>query len=130
MPLDPIPARLKLLYARDQWHSSRLFTPLTGWHCTFCPNTEGFGALKRAIVTGQYHKASGSYYGGSGEREPSLQVLRGFVDRRFNTKKHSTDQGRRVVVLDVHTGLGTVRVFRQGFTLEAAIGSHTIFSSA
>jgi hypothetical protein len=28
-------------YACDQWHSSRVFTPLTGWHCTFRPNTEG-----------------------------------------------------------------------------------------
>jgi hypothetical protein len=24
-----------------QWHSSRVFTPLTGWHCKFHPNTEG-----------------------------------------------------------------------------------------
>jgi hypothetical protein len=25
----------------DQWHSSRAFTPLTGWHCKLRPNTEG-----------------------------------------------------------------------------------------
>jgi hypothetical protein len=30
MPLDPTHARLKLLHACDQWHSSRVFTPLTG----------------------------------------------------------------------------------------------------
>jgi hypothetical protein len=34
-------ARLKLVHACDQWHSSRLCTPLTGWHCKFRPNTEG-----------------------------------------------------------------------------------------
>jgi hypothetical protein len=41
MPLGPTPARLKLLKACDQWHSSRVFTPLTGWHRKFRPNTEG-----------------------------------------------------------------------------------------
>jgi hypothetical protein len=25
--------RLKRCHACDQWHSSRMFTPLTGWHC-------------------------------------------------------------------------------------------------
>jgi hypothetical protein len=41
MPLVPTPARLKLLHACDQCHSSRVITPLTGWHCKLCPNTEG-----------------------------------------------------------------------------------------
>ena len=47
MPLVnvPTPARLKLLasseQACDQWYSSRMFTPLTGWHCEFRPNAEG-----------------------------------------------------------------------------------------
>jgi hypothetical protein len=27
--------------ACDQWHSSRVFTPLTSWHCKLRPNTEG-----------------------------------------------------------------------------------------
>jgi hypothetical protein len=27
--------------ACDQWHSSRLSTFLTGWHCKFRPNTKG-----------------------------------------------------------------------------------------
>jgi hypothetical protein len=31
--------RLKLLRACDQWHSSRVFTPLTGWHGKFRHNT-------------------------------------------------------------------------------------------
>jgi hypothetical protein len=41
MPLVPTPARLKLLQACDQWHSSRLSTFLTGSHCKFRPNTKG-----------------------------------------------------------------------------------------
>jgi hypothetical protein len=28
-------------HACDQWHSSRKFSPLTGFHCNFRPNTEG-----------------------------------------------------------------------------------------
>ena len=30
MPLDPTPVRLKRCHACDQWHSSWVFTPLTG----------------------------------------------------------------------------------------------------
>jgi hypothetical protein len=41
MQLAPTPARLKRVHACDQWHSSRVITHLTGWHCTFRPNTEG-----------------------------------------------------------------------------------------
>jgi hypothetical protein len=47
MPLDPtqcsLEANIKRTseHARDQWHSSRMFTPLTGLHCKWCPNTEG-----------------------------------------------------------------------------------------
>jgi hypothetical protein len=32
---------VKLLHACDQWHSSRKFNPLTGFHCKLRPNTEG-----------------------------------------------------------------------------------------
>jgi hypothetical protein len=41
MPLVPTPARLNLLHACDHWHSSRMCTPLTGWHCQLRLNTEG-----------------------------------------------------------------------------------------
>jgi hypothetical protein len=41
MPLVSTPARLKLLLACDQCHSSRALTPLTGWHRKLCSNTEG-----------------------------------------------------------------------------------------
>jgi hypothetical protein len=41
VPLVPTSARLKYLHAWDHWHSSRVFAPLTGCHCTLHPNTEG-----------------------------------------------------------------------------------------
>jgi hypothetical protein len=41
MPLVPTPARLKLLHACDQWHSSLLSTFLTSSHCKMRPNTKG-----------------------------------------------------------------------------------------
>jgi len=41
VPLSFTPLlRLKREHACEQWHSSRAFTPLTGWHCKLCPNTE------------------------------------------------------------------------------------------
>jgi hypothetical protein len=41
MPLVPTPARLKLLQACDQWHSSRMSNFLTGSHSKLRPNTKG-----------------------------------------------------------------------------------------
>jgi hypothetical protein len=41
---DAIGSHACLLQANmcvTQWHSSRVPTPLTGWHCKFRPNTEG-----------------------------------------------------------------------------------------
>jgi hypothetical protein len=47
----PTPARSKSSeQACDQWHSSRVFTPLTGWHCKLRPNTEGLD-LRRPGTT-------------------------------------------------------------------------------
>ena len=51
VPLVPTPARLKLLHACDQWHSSRVFNPLIGWHCKLCRNTEGHAAYDDAPVS-------------------------------------------------------------------------------
>jgi hypothetical protein len=45
MPLVPTPVRLKLLHVCDQWYPSRVFTPLTGWHCKLRPNTEAIDGL-------------------------------------------------------------------------------------
>jgi hypothetical protein len=46
MPLVPTPLLLrlmKLVHTRGHWHSSRVCTPLTGWHSKLRPNTEGNG---------------------------------------------------------------------------------------
>jgi hypothetical protein len=51
MPLVPTPARLKLLHACGQCHSARMFTPLTGWHGKFRPNTEGTTISTRTTLT-------------------------------------------------------------------------------
>jgi hypothetical protein len=41
-PLSFMPLlRLNILHAFEQWHSSRMFTPVTCWHCKLHPNTEG-----------------------------------------------------------------------------------------
>jgi hypothetical protein len=45
MHLVPTPARLTVFHVCDQCHSSRLFTPLTGWHCTFRPTTNSLEGL-------------------------------------------------------------------------------------
>jgi hypothetical protein len=39
MPVVPTPARLKVDHACDQWHSTRVFTHLTGWRRRPFPNT-------------------------------------------------------------------------------------------
>jgi hypothetical protein len=41
MPLVSMPARLKLLHASDQWHSSQVSTASYRCHCKLCSNTEG-----------------------------------------------------------------------------------------
>ena len=41
MSFTPLLLRLKLLQACDQWHASRVSTPLTSSHCKLRPNTEG-----------------------------------------------------------------------------------------
>lgn len=57
----------------------------------------GYSNLKRAFLTGQYHKPDGIMYGGS-KLEPSLVTLRSVIERFRGA--------RRVVVIDVHVGLG------------------------
>ncbi|EPY36438.1 hypothetical protein STCU_00582 [Strigomonas culicis] len=58
----------------------------------------GYAALKRALVTGQYHHAEGVSYGGDKEQR-SIALLREILTR------HSSGVSKAVFV-DVHTGLG------------------------
>lgn len=60
--------------------------------------TVGFSKLKTTFVTGQYHDQTGLYYGGT-KLERSWEILRDFL-------KPYCAAARRLVVIDVHSGLG------------------------
>ncbi|KAG5473291.1 hypothetical protein CUR178_03211 [Leishmania enriettii] len=60
----------------------------------------GFGKLKRAFVTGQYHDPVGINYGGD-EEQQSVSVLRDVL-KRYAAATGATE----AVYIDVHTGLG------------------------
>eukprot|EP01061_Rhynchopus_euleeides_P000323 TRINITY_DN1020_c0_g1_i3.p1 TRINITY_DN1020_c0_g1~~TRINITY_DN1020_c0_g1_i3.p1 ORF type:complete len:410 (+),score=152.30 TRINITY_DN1020_c0_g1_i3:37-1266(+) len=60
----------------------------------------GLGDIKRALLAGQYHNPRGIYYGGK-EVQPSHRNFINFV-RKVGADKLTG----RVVVVDVHTGLG------------------------
>ncbi|DBA04484.1 TPA: hypothetical protein N0F65_010080 [Lagenidium giganteum] len=60
----------------------------------------GFGAIKRAAVSGNYHAPEGIFYGGN-KLQPSLVHLQQFVHTHL-----SWDSLEHVGIIDVHTGLG------------------------
>ncbi|RHY92740.1 hypothetical protein DYB35_005353 [Aphanomyces astaci] len=64
----------------------------------------GYAAGKRAVVAGTYHDPRGLFYGGS-ELEPSHVLLGDF----FTSSQHglALDDVENVVLIDVHTGLGS-----------------------
>jgi hypothetical protein len=77
MPLDPTHVRLKLLHARDQWHSSRVPTTSyrLAWHCKFRHNTVGLPpppctmATTRALTM---NSAIASLNGLKGRQDPPI----------------------------------------------------------
>lgn len=62
---------------------------------------KGFGAIKKAVVSGNYHFPGSMYFGGT-ELQPSLVLLDRFL------REHVFAQGEigKVGAIDVHTGLG------------------------
>jgi len=60
----------------------------------------GFGAIKRAVVSGNYHFPSSVYYGGR-DLEPSIALLDHFLRHHV-----LTDEVAKFGMIDVHTGLG------------------------
>jgi hypothetical protein len=66
----------------------------------------GLPALKRAVATGQYDFPKGLFYGGS---QPSL--TNGILSAHLNTWLGS-DENRRVIHLDFHTGLGAWATYK------------------
>lgn len=61
---------------------------------------KGFGAIKRAVVSGNYHFPSSVYYGGR-DLEPSISLLDHFLRQHV-----LTDENTKFGMIDVHTGLG------------------------
>jgi hypothetical protein len=62
--------------------------------------TKGFGTIKQAVVSGNYHMPKSIFYGGK-QLEPSLVALRSFLTANINFAAVT-----KLAVVDVHTGLG------------------------
>jgi hypothetical protein len=60
IPLVPTPARLKLLHACYQWHSSRVSTFLTSSHCKLRPNTKGIHRRHPRLWNEGHHRLPGA----------------------------------------------------------------------
>jgi len=87
-PVGP-PRRLDLFLAKGVWRVL----------------TQGFGPLRQAIVGGQYEFPRGLFYGGT-RREESIAHL----DRIISSEAFRGVE--RLVVLDLHTGLGKSATYR------------------
>jgi hypothetical protein len=86
MPLVPTPARLKLLQACNQCHSSRVPTFLTSPHRQLHPNTEGTkGNLCRLTLLGSRCLFNLTWYG--------ARVLYGILDTRGVELDHTLVAG-------------------------------------
>jgi Protein of unknown function (DUF2817) len=64
----------------------------------------GLTKLKKAMVTGQYHKSTGIFYGGMTRMEASNQKLYDFCQGFLNT--HRSSGHGKTTWINVHTGLG------------------------
>ncbi|TMW55110.1 hypothetical protein Poli38472_013872 [Pythium oligandrum] len=79
---------------------SVLFWPRAAYYIA----TVGMSAIKQALVSGNYQHPESVYYGGQ-EMQPSLKMLKQFLEKHVSLKtiKH-------LAVVDVHTGLGRAGV--------------------
>ncbi len=66
---------------------------------------EGYVALKRVLVAGQYHDPQGIFYGGT-QLESSLQQLVEFMTDEERNILAPIGKREPIVWIDVHTGLG------------------------
>ncbi|CAD7955801.1 unnamed protein product [Amoebophrya sp. A25] len=63
----------------------------------------GYVALKRALVSAQYHRPSGLWYGGTpGQWEPSVEIVSHILETSLGLEMNPAF----VFWIDVHTGLG------------------------
>ena len=83
---------------------------MIGWWCTALPLLlqEGYTALKRVLVAGQYHHPEGVFYGGT-ELQPSISKLLEFLQEKLShssSSSSSSDDDQTMIWIDVHSGLG------------------------
>ncbi|HEV2173293.1 MAG TPA: DUF2817 domain-containing protein, partial [Nitrospira sp.] len=64
----------------------------------------GMSALRQTVAGGQFVKPKGLFYGGK-EMEESSVLFQGYLEKRLTNPK-------RLVVIDVHTGLGSYGDYR------------------
>eukprot|EP00545_Synedropsis_sp_CCMP1620_P005305 CAMPEP_0119009746 /NCGR_PEP_ID=MMETSP1176-20130426/4579_1 /TAXON_ID=265551 /ORGANISM="Synedropsis recta cf, Strain CCMP1620" /LENGTH=443 /DNA_ID=CAMNT_0006962319 /DNA_START=46 /DNA_END=1374 /DNA_ORIENTATION=- len=67
----------------------------------------GFGHLKQAMVTGQYHKPTGIFFGGNKGLESSNAKLHDFVKTFLDETHPPRSPGSKMTWINVHTGLGS-----------------------
>jgi len=91
--------------------------------------SNGLLAIKRAMVTGNYHKPTGLYYGGK-SMTTSTRLLIEFLEDYFaNTKEAVEGKGgvTRAVFVDVHSGLGPSGIDTLNMSPESADLAYATF---
>jgi hypothetical protein len=114
---------------RDQWHSTRMFTPLTGSRCKLRQNTEG-AISAQAMFLLTMNSVTTLMTSNNTEGTISAQAMFLLTMNSVTTlmTSHNTEGTihcvRTFYSAKSGTSTSTVRVFRQKCTLEDAIGSH------
>jgi hypothetical protein len=117
-----------LLNPKGKYYNNDVLNRLYGWWL-FLKSliSDGILPIKRAMVSGNYYKPEGLYYGGK-KQTTSVKKLIGFLDHflannnnfkpnfdRHRKKNHDDNDNdndereiplRKVILIDVHTGLG------------------------
>ncbi len=70
--------------------------------------SKGYTNAKRTVVTAQYHKKAGVFYGGNGRWENSIVAVQHAINEfaGFGLSSGNADAQSKVFWIDVHTGLG------------------------
>lgn len=67
---------------------------------------KGYYNAKRTIVSAQYHKQTGIFYGGNGQWEASIFALQHAINEFAGFRLSSGKTEEKLFWIDVHTGLG------------------------
>lgn len=70
--------------------------------------SKGYSNAKKTIVSAQYHKKAGVFYGGNGRWENSVVAVQHAIDEfaGFSLSSGNANAQSKVFWIDVHTGLG------------------------